>query len=95
MADLLSDDVKSAYPALSETAAGIGDRGVKRAITWGEKVTKIQKTLVDRYTAKGDALFEGKELYICEACGFLFVGPAAPTLCPICKAPESRFSKVE
>lgn len=90
----LAEDLDKVYPRLNGTASDAGDSGMMRALKWGEKVTRIQKTLVDRYAAKGEALFEGKQLFVCEACGFVFLGTAAPSPCPVCKAPESRFSVV-
>jgi len=93
--DRLEEDLDSEYPAIRSAAETHGDRGALRAVTWGEKVTKIQKSLVDRYLAKGEALMEGKDLFLCEACGFIYLGDAAPDICPVCKAPASRFSRVK
>jgi rubrerythrin len=95
LAEALAEDMEAVYPRLNASAEAVGDRGMKRALKWGERVTKIQKMLIDRYTVKGEDLFEGKQLFICEACGFVFLGPAAPDPCPVCKAPVSRFSIVK
>lgn len=83
------------YPQLKTLAEEKGDRGVQRALIWGQKVTAIQKSLIDRYLSKGEALTDGKEIYLCEACGFIFLGTETPALCPVCKAPISRFSKIQ
>jgi len=37
---------------------------------------------------------DDSSLFVCEACGFIFLGKAAPEICPVCKAPAKRFSKV-
>ncbi len=92
--DLLVDELAEDYPSLQASAEDVGDRGVLRALKWGQKVTTLQKSLVDRYVSKGDQLLEGKSLFVCEACGFIFLGTSVPDICPVCKAPSSRFSKV-
>lgn len=90
----LADDLESAYPRLQAAGTDASDRGVLRALKWGEKVTTAQRALVDRYLSKGEELVEGKKLLVCEACGFIFLGDGAPEICPVCKAPSSRFSVV-
>lgn len=92
--ELMSNDLENGYPRANLAGDNAGDRGALRAVKWGEKVTKLQKTLINRYESKGDALFEDNNLYICEACGFLYLGSDTPEACPVCKAPSSRFSMV-
>ena len=92
--NLLSKDLKETYPRLQEKAEKLNDRGAQRALRWGQKVTAIQKSLIERYLSKGETLPETKSLFVCEACGFIFLGDSAPDICPVCKAPASRFSKI-
>ena len=91
----LAGDIETAYPRVVDAGTESGDRGVLRAAKWGEKVTKTQKALLDRYATKGEDLLVGKDLYVCEACGFIFLGTEMPEVCPVCKAPRSRFSVVK
>lgn len=91
--DMIASDI-SVMPGIQAQAEEAGDRGTLRALRWGGKVAAIQKSLIDRYLSKGEALMEGKDLFLCEACGFIFLGNAKPDVCPVCKAPASRFSKV-
>lgn len=91
---MLDEDISRIYPDLEKKAADLGDRGAQRALLWGKKVTLIQKSLIDRYLKKGEELIESQSLFVCEACGFIFLGSSAPERCPVCKAPDSRFSKV-
>jgi len=86
--------LEDTYPGLFAAAREHEDRGVLRALTWGEKVTKIQKSLLARYQSQGEALLEGKHLYVCQACGFIAVADSIPEICPVCKAPASRFSQI-
>ena len=88
-------DLSERYPAIGRLADAIPDSGAQRCVKWGEKVSSIQKSLLSRYDSKGEALLEGKNLYICEACGFIALADQVPELCPVCKAPKSRFSKLQ
>ena len=90
----ITDDLAKRYEEVAELATSVGDRGTLRCVTWGKKVTAIHKSVIARYEKQGEALLEGNNLYVCEACGFIAVAPAVPELCPICKAPASRFMKV-
>lgn len=90
----LAEDADARYAAIRDAAAAVGDRGALRAVKWGEKVTTAQRSLVDRYGSKGEALLEEKSIFVCEACGFVFLGDDAPPICPVCKAPSGRFSAV-
>jgi len=91
----IASDIPNDYKEINLAAAEKKDRGILRALRWGEKVTTLQKSLIDRFLDKGDALLEGNDLYVCEACGFVFLGSQVPAICPVCKAPSKRFSKVK
>lgn len=90
-------DITVGYPSITSAAARdrADDPGALRCVKWGEKVSSIQKSLLSRYESKGEDLFTGKNLYICEACGFIALAVDIPQLCPVCKAPKSRFSRVK
>ena len=92
---LVNEDIASGYVAAFNTGREIGDRGALRALTWGEKVTKIQANLVGGYLKEGDAAFEGSKLFVCEACGFIYTGAEAPEICPVCKVPRFKFNQVK
>ena len=94
LSDALALDDKEHLPDLQATAQEAADRGALRMGVWGAKVNTIEKTVTDRYLKVGDALLEGKSIFVCEACGFIFIGQEAPEICPVCKAPQSRFSKI-
>ena len=90
----IAGDLADQYPELQGKAELMKDRGVLRALKWGKKVTILQKSLIERYLLKGDNYFAENKLFVCEACGFIFLGDTAPSICPVCKAPQKRFSKV-
>ena len=33
--------------------------------------------------------------FVCSVCGYVYEGEAAPEVCPVCKAPASKFTKQE
>lgn len=91
----VSEDIDVYYPAVNELAGPEGDRGSLRAAKWGEKVAKVQRGLLARYETKGEELIGDQQLYVCEACGFIYLGETAPDICPVCKAPSSRFAIIK
>ena len=83
------------YKAGIQTATDLRERGVLRALLWGQKVSMIQNSLMGRFLRQEKKLIEGdKHMYVCEACGFVILNDAAPDMCPICKAPSHRFASV-
>jgi rubrerythrin len=84
----------NAYAPAYETAAAHADRGAMRALTWGEKVSKIVSSLLARYEKNPAAVPGGKNVYVCEICGFVYVGDDAPDICPVCKVPKLKIGKI-
>lgn len=95
IASLLADDKTTGWPAAQEAAVANGDRGAQRALKWNDKVSAIGRSLLTRYEAAGEALFATKNLYVCSACGFIYLGDAPPALCPVCKVPDWKFDLVK
>jgi len=93
--ELMEKDLSTGYSTASAVAGSNSDRGALRALVWGEKVTKILHSLVKRYEAKQDALLKDTNLYVCDICGFAFVGDDAPDVCPVCKVPKTKLVKLE
>ena len=94
VARLLQEDIDQ-YPAVRATADAASDRGAARICVWGEKVTRMLSSLVDRYLKEGEAMLAGTSVWVCTVCGFVYVGDSAPELCPVCKVPAWKFEKVE
>jgi rubrerythrin len=94
LSPMIADDIAKKYAAVENEATLVKDRGALRCVTWGKKVTAIHKSLLARFETQGDALLDGNQVYVCEACGFIAVASDVPQLCPICKAPASRFVKI-
>ena len=62
---------------------------------WGEKVSRIVNSILQRYEKEGDALLEHTNIYVCDICGFIYIGDTPPALCPVCKVPGWKMTKVE
>ncbi len=95
LADLIQDDLSSGYPQANDAAAAQSDRGALRALVWSEKVTRILSSLLNRFDKQQDALVENTNVYVCEICGFVFVGDTPPDICPICKVPNLKIRSIE
>ncbi|MFZ7120168.1 MAG: rubredoxin [Eubacteriaceae bacterium] len=92
---LLQQDLDSTYSQANQIAAKAADRGSLRALTWGEKVTKILSSLLNRYEKQQDTLLENTSVYVCEICGFLYIGEKVPDICPICKVPNTKLTQIK
>lgn len=83
------------YDSVRKAADAVGDRGAARICVWGEKVTRMLSSLVTRYLKEGESLLAGTEIWVCTACGFVFIGDTPPEQCPVCKVPDWKFEKIE
>lgn len=83
------------YPQVNQMGIDHADRGAQRVCTWGEKATRMLSSLMNRYQKEGDAMLADTDIWVCTVCGFVFIGKAAPELCPVCKVPSWKFNKVE
>ncbi len=92
---LVEKDLEEVLPNANIEASGVKDRGALRALVWSEKVTRILKSILDRYEKEGEAMLENTGVYVCTICGFIYVGDKLPELCPVCKVPNWKFEKVE
>ena len=80
---------------MDETAALAGARGTQRVRVWGEKVTAILHSLMQRCQREGEAFLEHTEIWVCSVCGFVYVGDEPPAICPVCKVPAWKFDRIE
>jgi len=92
---LIQQDLNSDYPQANIIAADINDRGALRAIVWGEKVTKMLKSLLSRYEKQQGAFLENTHVYVCTICGFIYIGDEVPAICPVCKVPKIKFTEIK
>nr|WP_297290059.1 [FeFe] hydrogenase, group A [uncultured Flavonifractor sp.] len=93
--ELIRQDLSQGYPGLNAAAAAAGDRGTQRICVWGEKVTRMLDSLLNRYQKDGEAFLKDTQVWACTVCGFIYVGDNPPQLCPVCKVPAWKFEKIE
>ena len=92
---LIEKDLSESFETVNAVAKANNDRGAQRAIVWSEKVTRIINSILNRYEKEGDSFLENTNIYVCEICGFIYVGDNPPELCPVCKVPSWKFNKIE
>jgi rubrerythrin len=90
----INEDLSLNYPAANAVSGQNGDRGALRSMTWSEKVTRILKSLLERYAREGEAMLEKTGVYVCTICGFVYVGNDLPEVCPVCKVPNRKFERI-
>jgi rubrerythrin len=99
-AKMLDSDISMWYPAANNAAKagspqGGEDRGALRSLVWSEKVSLMAKSLLERFAKEGEAMLESTRIYVCEICGFIYLGGKLPDICPVCKAPNFKLIEVE
>lgn len=92
LARLLQEDI-DLYPGTREVIDENGDRGAARALVWGEKVARMIASVIGQYQREGEQLLRNTEIWVCTACGFIYIGNEPPERCPVCKVPANRFEK--
>ena len=49
---------------------------------------------MSRFSKEGDGFLMNTNVYVCDICGFIYVGDEPPAICPICKVPNVKFLEV-
>ncbi|MCL2140517.1 MAG: rubredoxin [Dehalococcoidia bacterium] len=94
-AKMLDDDLGVKYPAAFDAAKADADRGALRSIVWSEKVSLMTKSLLERFAKEGEAMLANSKIYVCDICGFIYIGDTPPEVCPVCKVPSFKMLAVE
>ena len=92
--NLLQEDIDN-YPSVRAIADQNKDRGAARICVWGEKVTRMLSSLVNKYLKEGEAMLKNNEIWVCTVCGFVYIGEQPPEICPVCKVPPYKFERIE
>lgn len=93
LSNLINEDLKS-YPIIMNEARDNGDRGTLRALTWSEKVTRILASIIKRYDKDGVDIIKNTNVFVCDICGFVYIGDKVPDVCPVCKVPSLKIVKM-
>jgi len=94
-AKMLADDLSEGFAYANTAAKAAADRGAIRSLVWSEKVSIMMKTLLDRFANEGDAMLENTRIWVCDICGFIYIGDEPPEICPVCKVPKFKIIEVE
>lgn len=91
----VEEDLTQNYPLAYDTVDQIKDRGAKRALVWSEKSTNMIASLIERYQQEKSNLTKDKKVFVCEICGFIYIGDHVPEICPVCKVPSLKIHEVK
>ncbi|MHC1787437.1 MAG: rubredoxin [Christensenellales bacterium] len=92
---LTQQDLEAGFPHANAVADANGDRGALRALTWSEKVTRIQQTLLRKGKQPAQSGARDAQVFVCEICGFIYIGDEAPEICPVCKVPRMKITRLQ
>jgi rubredoxin len=93
--NLLNDDLAKGFVVANAAAQVHLDRGALRSLVWSEKVSIIMKTLLERFVKEGEVILESTKIWVCDICGFIYIGDVPPEICPICKVSNFKIIEVE
>ena len=78
-----------------KTADKNSDRGAKRVLTWATKTSNMMKIILENYETKGLDYIKNTKIWVCDICGFIYIGEEPPKVCPVCKVPSFKISEVK
>ncbi len=94
LAAIMENDLAEAYVRADVAAQAANDRGAKRILKWSQGVTSASSEILSRYKSQGDAFLQNTGVYICEICGYIFIGDTLPRGCPVCHVSNIKIQKV-
>lgn len=92
--DKVIEDI-NAFSNAMNIADKYQDRGAKRVITWATKTSNMIKYIIENYEKNGIDYLKNTKIWVCDICGFVFVGDVPPEVCPICKVPRLKILEVK
>ena len=78
-----------------EIATKENDRGAKRVLNWASKSTQMVEVVLKTYQEKGLEYIKNVKIWVCDICGFIYIGDVPPKVCPICKVPSLKILEVK
>ena len=91
--NMVNSDINSFSKAM-EVFSKYNDRGAKRVVNWANKSTNIMKVVIDTYKEKGIDYIKNTKIWVCDICGFVYIGDNPPKVCPVCKVPSLKILEV-
>lgn len=92
--DKIKEDLEEFEKAM-KIATEYNDSGAKRVITWANKATNMMNVILNNYKEKGIDYIKNTKIWVCDICGFIYIGDVPPTVCPICKVPSLKILEVK
>jgi rubredoxin len=92
---LLEKDLSSNFIMANEVAGKFKDRGALRALKWSEGVSRMTKAHLGRFNTSSPDLIENTKVFVCDICGFIFIGDEKPEVCPVCKVPSMKMTQIK
>ena len=91
--NMIDSDINNFSKAM-EVFSKYDDRGAKRVVNWANKSTNIMKVVIDTYKEKGIDYIKNTKIWVCDICGFVYIGDNPPKVCPVCKVPSLKILEV-
>ena len=86
---------KCDFQRAMDKAVKYNDRGAKRVLNWAQKSTQLMSAVLKSYKEKGIDYIKNTKIWVCDSCGFIYIGDEAPKVCPICKVPSLKILEVK
>ena len=93
VSDMINSDINN-FSKTMEVFSKYDDRGSKRVVNWANKSTNIMKVVIDTYKEKGIDYIKNAKIWVCDICGFVYIGDIPPKVCPVCKVPSLKILEV-
>ncbi len=90
----LQEDLSSHFARANEVAAKNHDRGALRALKWAEQVSHMISSHLSKVEGGEASFLNETNIYVCDICGFIYVGDEKPEICPVCKVPSWKMTQV-
>lgn len=84
-------DIEQAMKIADENS----DCGAKRVLTWATKTSNMMKIILENYEKKGLDYIKNTKIWVCDICGFIYIGEEHPKVCPVCKVPSFKILEVK
>lgn len=91
--NIVNSDINNFSKAM-EAFSKYDDSGAKRVVNWANKSTNIMKVVIDTYKEKGIDYIKNTKIWVCDICGFVYIGDNTPKVCPVCKVPSLKILEV-
>lgn len=92
---LLLGDLSDSFSIANDRAKKNGDRGAMRALKWAEQVSRMTRSLLGRLESHSTDFIENTNVFVCDICGFIYVGDIKPEVCPVCKVPNIKMTQIK